>query len=293
MRVLVIGSDGMLGTDVVGELISRGHEALTPKLSDLDLTRPDQVARIAVGHWGSIDCCVNCAAYTAVDDAESEPGPATDVNALGPGYLAKACAMANVPLVHFGTDFVFDGDKDRPYTEEDECRPLGVYGQTKLDGERSVLESWHRATVFRTAWLFGVHGRSFPRTILRAWQQGRPLRVVSDQVGSPTSTEDLARIVVDSLEARLPPGLYHAAGPEATSWHGLAVRLLNVFQRVHGIGGEVGVEAIRADDWKAPARRPRYSALDSSKLASAGIRPHRPLDESLESFCRRLGPVVS
>ncbi|HZH98927.1 MAG TPA: sugar nucleotide-binding protein, partial [Fimbriimonadaceae bacterium] len=169
MRVLVIGGTGMLGSDVVHELRSRGHEVLSPSSSELDITDPLGAASVASGAYGKIDWCVNCAAYTAVDKAETDADAATLLNAIAPGYLARSCAMAGTKLLHFSTDFVFDGLSSTPYTEAMPTHTLGVYGRTKREGEEAVLAGDPSALILRTAWLYGPNGGSFPRTMIRAW----------------------------------------------------------------------------------------------------------------------------
>ena len=179
MKVLVIGGSGMLGSDVVAELRSRNAEVEAPGSSEIDITDPESMAKVAM--MRGFNWCVNCAAYTAVDLAESEVQKATVLNALGPGYLARACAVAGFKLLHVSTDFVFDGAAGTPYTEDSPTNPLGVYGRTKLEGEHAVLAGLPTSLILRTSWLFGANGKSFPRTIIGAWQAGKDLRVVSDR----------------------------------------------------------------------------------------------------------------
>lgn len=277
----------MLGTDLVVELTRRGHEVACPSKADLDITDPMSVARLAAGDLGGHDWCFNCAAYTAVDKAEDEIDTAIALNSLGPGYLAKACAMAGIRLVHMSTDFVFDGDAAEPYSEEHSTNPLSTYAVTKRDGEEAVLAN-PEAVVVRTAWLYGSSGNCFPKTIIKAWLAGKSLRVVSDQVGSPTFSADLAGVLVDCLEKDLSPGIYHAAGSDVMSWQALALLACETYARVHQIGGSVEIEAITTADWPTPARRPRFSALSSAKLASLGIGPMRAVEEAMSEFVGRI-----
>jgi dTDP-4-dehydrorhamnose reductase len=288
MKAIVIGSQGMLGSDLALELTSRGHEAAGLDLPDFDLTNPDDSARIAAGAFAErVDVVFNCAAYTAVDRAEVERDRATMVNGIGPGYLAQSCAMAGLRLIHIGTDFVFDGLKSDPYTEEDTPNPIGAYGESKLQGERAVLALG--GTVVRTAWLYGPNGQSFPRTMIRAWLAEKPLAVVADQIGTPTYTADLAKVLAQVAENAVPPGLYHAAGPEAMTWHELAKRAISRYRDdVLKSDRPIVIEPIRTEDWPTPARRPSYSALSSEKLRSVGIGPMRDADESLAEFVVRL-----
>lgn len=281
--MLVVGAKGMLGSDVVACLRSRGHEVIEGDLPEFDITNPDSITAVLLGE-GKPDWCVNCAAYTAVDAAETHVDEATLVNALGPGYLARACAIAGVRLIHISTDFVFDGLKSTPYEEEDRPNPLAVYGRTKLEGEEAVFAADPRAIVLRTAWLFGPNGKSFPRTMIEAARAGKTLRVVADQIGSPTYTGDLAQVVAAVVEADLPGGLYHAAGPDVMSWHELAVLAVNEDRKLSGDKTPVEIEAISTDDWPTPARRPAYSALANTRFDSLGLTPMRPIEEAMSDF---------
>ncbi len=290
MRVLVVGSTGMLGSDVVAELKRRGHEVLAPSSSELDIADPGSVARVAAGGFGqAIAWCVNCAAYTAVDRAEEEVDRAFALNALGPGYLAQACLMSGIRLLQMSTDFVFDGAAREPYSEDAPAHPLGVYGESKLQGEASVLTAHPGSIVVRTSWLFGPNGSSFPRTMILAWLADKPLRVVSDQIGSPSYTGELARVLADFLEREAPPGIYHAAGNEAKTWHELAVRSVTAYRDVVlKNDAEISIEAIRSDEFPTLARRPAYSVLNSAKMVGLSIRGMAPLEASLSEFVGRL-----
>jgi len=279
MRILVIGGTGMLGSDLVAEAIARGSEVSAPARAELDITDPVSVAQLAAKTFGEFDAAINCAAYTAVDRAEAEVDQATDLNVIGPGLLAGALGMAGVPLLHLSTDFVFGEMEpiESGLTEEHPTNPLGVYGRSKLDGEFAVLTgpNW----VVRTSWLFGPNGSSFPRTIIRAYEAGKPLRVVSDQVGTPTYTAHLAATLLRLLESNVEPGVYHAAGPEAMSWHEFATWTLREWT-----GNDVPIEAIRTEDWPTPAVRPRFSALATTKKVPA----MPPIRQGIAEFCERL-----
>ena len=293
MNVVVVGSKGMLGSDVVAEFQSSGHSVLPLDVEEIDITKAESVASF-LGHVAGhrFDWCVNCAAYTDVDKAESEPDLATEVNGLGPGYLARACLIAGMRFLHIGTDFVFDGNKRSPYTESDPTHPLGAYGRSKLAGERSAVEAHPGTIVVRTAWLFGPNGPSFPKTMIKAWRAGKSLRVVADQIGSPTYTGDLARTLRDIVEKDLGPGVYHAAGPDAMSWHALAHYAIRAYRDRYLPGEpEPIIDPIATDEWPTPAVRPAYSVLSTAKLANAGIEPMRHLPEAMRDFVRRLGSV--
>jgi len=283
MKVLVIGASGMLGSDVVSELQQRGHEVASPRSKELDITNLEHVAGIALSH-GTYDWCINCGAYTAVDKAESEVQLATELNELGPAYLANACSMAGAKLIHISTDFVFDGESTTPYETDAPTNPLGVYGRTKRDGELAVLAANPNALIVRTSWLYGPNGKCFPKTMIAAWEAGKTLRVVSDQIGCPTSTGDLARVLVDMIEANIYPGIYHACGPTVTNWHQFAIDAINKWKSSKGDDRTVEVEAILTDAYPTPARRPKYSVLACETLWDLWIKPMRPLDEALADF---------
>lgn len=270
----------MLGTDLRSEFARRGWEVVAPSSSEVDITDPVQVAGCA--ETGA-DWVVNTAAYTAVDKAESESDAALLLNGMAVGYLGQLCGLTGMKLLHVSTDFVFDGEKQEPYTEEDAVNPLGVYGRSKLEGEERALAA--TGVVVRTSWLFGPNGNSFPRTMLRAAAAGKTLRVVADQFGKPTYTADLARVIADLIAKDAYPGIYHAAGPEVMTWHEFAVMTL-------AAGGfDVDIEPIRTSDWPTPARRPAYSALDTSKIEAVGIAPMRPIAEALAELRSRLADV--
>lgn len=289
MRVWVIGR-GLLGSDLVSELAARGHKVVAPPKSDFDTTNPISVAQItALGDSERPDWLVNCAAYTKVDQAESERDSAFELNAYAPGLLAQACAMGGIRLAHLSTDFVFGGTKRAPYVETDPTGPLCVYGESKLQGEHATLSALPDALVVRTAWLFGVNGPCFPRSILNAWIAGKNLRVVADQVGSPTYTRHLSVSIAELLGIGPPGGIYHLAGPDAISWHELAVRTLRAYIRATGGRKEdIEVEAISSSDWPTAAQRPAYSALSSEKCEALGVSPMPPIEQALDEFIESL-----
>lgn len=289
MKILVSGASGMLGTDMVAELKKRSHETVPVDLPELDITDPTAVARIAAGEFGELDWCVNCAAYTAVDKAESEPDLATLVNGVAPGYLGQACGLKGIRLLHVSTDFVFDGSATEPYLEDAPTNPMGSYGRSKLAGETAARESGANALIVRTAWLYGPNGGSFPKTMIKAWLAGKSLKVVGDQTGTPTYTADLARVIADLVELSPEAGIYHAAGPDIVTWHELALRAISAYKSLVGNKNPLEIEPIPTDAWPTPAKRPKYSALSFSKIATLGIEPMRPLDEALDEFVQRVG----
>jgi len=207
------------------------------------------------------DVIVNAAAYTAVDRAEVERDAAFAVNAAAVCVLAEEAKKLGALLVHFSTDYVFDGEKAAPYHEDDSPHPVSVYGESKLAGERAVAASGCRYLIFRTSWVYSAHGRNFLRAILAAAQEKKELRVVDDQRGAPTSAQAIARAVVSILMKENPPGgLYHMSAAGETTWHAFARAILE------GVGLQTPVVAITSAEYAARARRPKNSLLDNSRL---------------------------
>ncbi len=279
-RVLVTGAGGMLGRAACAAFEGTGWEVVALRHVDFDVTDPVSSGRIVAEEWGNPDLLVNAAAYTAVDRAESEPDLAYDLNTLAPGFLARACAMSGITMIHISTDYVFDGEGQVPYRETDEVAPLGVYGQTKREGEVAVLAHSPMAYVLRTSWLFAPQAKNFARTILSRLELGQPLRVVNDQFGTPTYVPFLADSIFLLAEKKPMPGVYHAAGPDVVSWFEFAEAIRTAF------GPEFEsqpIEPVGTEAFPTIAKRPRYSALDSSPLAKE-IGPMPNLNQALKHF---------
>jgi len=291
LRALIIGHRGMLAQDLNRELLSRGWEIVGVDLPEFDLTDPVSVAQIATGAFGPIRWVFNCAAYTAVDRAESEPNAAMNVNALGPGYLAAACQMAGIRLIHISTDFVFDGVGAIPYTEEDVVNPTSVYGRSKREGELGVLSALPGAIIVRTAWLYGPLGKSFPRTMIQAWLSGKSLRVVADQTGCPTYTADLAKVLVDLAEREAPGGIWHASGEEVMTWYDFARVAIEQYAQEFGLAQKMDLSPVSTSEYPTPAKRPAYSVLSGAKRAGFGLVPMRPVARAVREFVARMGPL--
>jgi dTDP-4-dehydrorhamnose reductase len=275
-RILLLGANGQLGTELrrglvpVGELVLATRRGVLPdgtpcERADFDHpeTLPALVERIAPA------IVVNAAAYTAVDRAEQEPEAADRANAQAPAALAAACAGQGALLVHYSTDYVFDGTGDRPLREDDPTAPLGAYGRSKLEGECAIGQSGCRHLILRTAWVYALHGQNFLRTMLRLGAERGSLRVVADQVGSPTP----AWLIADATAAILRQGVVesgvrHLVAGGRTSWHGFAEA---IFAQAHARGlleRVPRVEAIATSEYPTPAPRPAWSVLDSSRLAA-------------------------
>ncbi len=301
-RVLVTGAAGMLGSQLLrtapdgleafGTDVAPGQDPQVPvQAPGVDLTDRAQVSQLLDGE-GPFVGVLHGAAYTAVDKAEEDVDLAHRVNALAPEILAQACRERQVPMVLVSTDFVFDGRADSPYGVDDEPSPIGVYGRTKFEGEERARAAWADglATV-RTQWLYGPRGKHFPGTILRLASERDELKVVADQVGSPTTTIELAPALWDTLRLA-PPGTYHGACEGVCSWYDLAAATLEIWARLdRGADAQrwsqVKVNPCTTEEFPRPAPRPAYSALDSSKLAQVRGRTLKPWKEALEDFLKQ------
>ncbi|WP_246725635.1 dTDP-4-dehydrorhamnose reductase [Beijerinckia sp. L45] len=267
--LLVFGAAGQLGREVMALAAARDANAVGLARSAVDITDADAVARAIADAKPRL--IVNCAAYTAVDRAETEPELAAAINATGAGVLAQAADRAGIPILHISTDYVFDGSKTGAYREDDPIAPLGIYGRTKAEGE-ALVRAVPRHVILRTAWVYGEYGNNFLKTMLRLARERDQLRVVADQRGCPTATIDIAEAIfaVDAL-LQAPEsggqgfGTYHFAGTGATTWHGFAQAIVEA-QAGH-TGKSPPVAPITTADFPTPAKRPANSELDSSLFA--------------------------
>ena len=266
MRIALIGSNGMLARKV-RELAPVGVDLHGCDLPEFDLTDRNQVLTTLTQLKPAV--IINCAAFTNVDACESQEELATRVNGAGPGYLAEAAKALDAVLVHISTDYVFAGDKGRPYTESDSTGPLSAYGRSKLAGEQAIMVSGlERYFILRTSWLYGPGGKNFVETMLRLAAERDELRVVADQIGSPTYTGDLAQGIFHLLA--LPAasenyGLYHFSNLGETSWHGFAEEIIS---QARGLGVPCQVKRvvpIKTSDYPLPAIRPSYSVFSKEK----------------------------
>jgi len=274
-RVLVTGGGGMLARDLKPRLEAAGYEVVAPKKSQLDITQAGHVS----GIFATLrpQAVFNCAAFTKVDLCETDP-LARAVNDEAVGHLAEACGRLGARLVHVSTDFVFDGEKREPYREEDETAPLSAYGRTKRAGEIRAL-ALPGALVVRSSWLFGNGGPNFVEAILKQAEEGNPsVRVVTDQVGRPTATTDLAEALVELHRAGA-GGIVHFANAGEVTWHEFAREIL---RRSRHAG--VDVVPITSEELKRPARRPAYSVLDTGKYERVTGRPIRSFREPLAEY---------
>lgn len=272
MKVLVTGAGGQLGQALQASAPAGAHIVALGH-GDLDIGDAAKVA--AVISLGAFDLVINAAAYTAVDKAESEEWAAYRINGEGPGHLAAACHAAKTRFVHVSTDFVFNGLGGVPYLPDQETDPLGVYGASKLAGERSALAADSTSLVVRTAWVYGTTGHNFVRTMLRLMAERDEVRVVADQVGTPTFAGSLAAAIwaLSSIGAS---GIHHWTDSGAASWYDFAVAIQEEALRIGLLVRAVPIIPIATSDYPTPARRPHYSVLNkSSAIALVGApAPH-------------------
>ena len=292
MRLFFIGTNGQIAHSL-RETVSKNDDLVIGwgARPHLDLQRPDLVHR-AIADF-SPDLVINPAAYTAVDLAESEPDLAFAINDKGAGIVAAAAQAVNAPIIHLSTDYVFDGTKDKPYDETDAVAPQGVYGRSKLAGERAVAAANPRHIILRTSWVYSPFGTNFVRTMLRLATERDRLSVVDDQIGCPTYAPDIANAIL-TIARKIGAsgwqahygGVTHLAGPEEVTWCGFARRILQVSEKNRN--RLVTVDAITTADYPTPAKRPANSRLCCDRLASVFDIRLPPLERSLEDCIERL-----
>ena len=276
MKILVTGASGQLGLSIREASFGSDHEfVFTDVVADgggavLDVTDEDAVTEfVSEGGFAAI---VNCAAYTDVDKAESDQENARKLNALAPGILAKAAAGSGALLIHISTDYVFDGTACRPYAEDAEAVPVNVYGRTKLEGENAVKASGCRYLILRTSWMYSNYGRNFFRRMVELTAERPELKVVADQIGTPTWASDLADAVVEILDSgkEYESGVYNYSGEGVCSWYDFAKEICS------GVGHLCDIKPCSTEDYPSAARRPAFSVLDKAKFKNTfGIEiPH-------------------
>lgn len=291
--ILLTGAGGQVAWEIERRAAGAGLSIRALSRAELDIS--DNKAAHSMVAATSPRVIINAAAYTAVDKAESDKDRAFDVNRDGPGHLAAACAAREITLVHLSTDYVFDGQSKDPYVEEDFTVPLGVYGESKLAGEAVVRAFLDRHVILRTAWVYGVHGNNFVKTMLRLGRERDILRVVDDQRGSPTFAGDIAdallviarRVISEALPEEA-YGTFHYTGGGAVTWHGFAEQIFDL--AAPSLGRRPQVEAITTAEYPTPAKRPANSVLDCSKIGRTYGIMQRPWEESLkEMLTKTLG----
>ena len=263
MKILVTGVKGQLGYDVVNELEKRGIEAVGTDVDDMDVTDGEACDRV-IKEVGP-DAVIHCAAYTAVDAAEDNVDLCRKINADGTRNIAVVCRELDIPMLYLSTDYVFDGQGTRPWEPDDERNPLNVYGQTKYEGELAVEELLSKYFIVRIAWVFGVNGKNFIKTMLRLGKERGAVSVVNDQYGSPTYTYDLARLLVDMILTDK-YGRYHATNEGICSWYEFACEIFKQAGMT-----EVSVTPVTSSEFAAKAVRPENSRMSKEKLTENGF----------------------
>lgn len=279
-NIAVIGSRGMLGAELFDALNRAGLKAIALARPQMDITRPETL-RGPLAELASPGLVINCAAYTAVDKAETDPESAFAVNREGPANLADECRRVGLSLIHISTDYVFNGKSTRPYGEQDPVNPINIYGKSKLQGEEAIRSRLAEHIIVRTSWLYGTRGRNFVKTILKLGLERDELSVVCDQYGCPTWTYDLAACIVRLSERILEGsadalwGTYHFCGKGTATWFEFASAVLAEAQRYQSCrGGIAGVLPVATSQYPTAAARPVYSVLDCSKIETAlGVSP--------------------
>lgn len=262
MRVLVTGVKGQLGYDVVEECKRRNIEAIGVDVEEMDITNAKIVEKVI--KESQVDAVIHCAAWTAVDKAEDEVEACTKVNVDGTRNIAKVCKELDIKMMYFSTDYVFDGQGEQEWQEYDERHPLNVYGQTKCDGEKAVQELLDKYFIVRIAWVFGVNGHNFIKTMLRLGKERGAVSVVNDQIGSPTYTYDLSKLVVDMIQTDK-YGIYHATNEGLCSWYEFACE---IFKQA---GMDVQVTPVDSNAFPAKAKRPNNSRMSKTELDKNGF----------------------
>lgn len=280
MKVLVTGVKGQLGYDVVNELRKRDIEPIGVDIQEMDITDADSVDRVIT--TSQADAVIHCAAYTAVDAAEDNQEICHKVNVDGTQNIATVCKKLGIKMMYISTDYVFDGQGTRPWEPEDERHPLNVYGQTKYEGELAIQNTLDEYFIVRIAWVFGVNGKNFIKTMLNLAETHDHLTVVNDQYGSPTYTYDLARLLVDMIVTNK-YGIYHATNEGICTWYEFACE---IFRQA---GVQVEVEPVSSEAFPAKAKRPSNSRMSKDKLEQNGFRRLPVWQDAVGRYLKELG----
>lgn len=275
MKVLVTGVKGQLGFDVVNELEKRDIEAIGVDIEEMDITDAESVHHVITE--AAPDAVIHCAAYTAVDAAEDNVELCRRVNADGTRNIAVVCKELDIKMIYISTDYVFNGQGERCWEPEDERQPLNVYGQTKYEGELAVQETLEKYFIVRIAWVFGVNGKNFIKTMLRLAETNKRLTVVNDQYGSPTYTYDLARLLVDMVLTEK-YGIYHATNEGICTWYEFACE---IFKQA---GIDIEVAPVSAAEYPAKAKRPENSRMSKEKLSENGFERLPDWQDALKRY---------
>lgn len=279
MKILVTGVRGQLGYDVVKQLTALGHTAVGVDIEEMDITDPAAVERVITK--AEVDGVIHCAAYTAVDAAEENTALCHKVNAIGTENIAKVCGKLNIKMMYISTDYVFDGQGEQPWKPDDKRKPLNMYGQTKYEGELAVEKHVKKFFIVRIAWVFGKNGNHFVKTMLKLSATKKQLTVVSDQIGSPTYTADLAVLLCDMIQSDK-YGRYHATNEGLCSWYEFACE---IFKQA---GKDVEVIPVSSAEYPSKAKRPMNSRMDKSKLEDNGFKRLPAWQDALARYLKEI-----
>lgn len=280
MKVLVTGVKGQLGYDVMRELKKRGHEAVGVDIDEMDITDAGQVRQVLTKT--APEAVIHCSAFTAVDRAEDEVDLCRRVNAQGTKNIAEVCEELDCKLLYLSTDYIFSGDGERPWEPEDEPNPLNVYGQTKYEGEQEIKTRCNKYFIVRISWAFGINGNNFIKAMLRQGKEKGAVKVVDDQIGSPTYTFDLAILLVDMVESES-YGEYHATNEGICSWYEFAKEIF----RAAGMD-DVTVTPVATGDFPAKAKRPKNSRMSKEKLIKNGFNKLPTWQDAVRRYLKEL-----
>lgn len=282
MRVLVTGVKGQLGYDVVKELEKRNLEAVGVDIEEMDITDADSVRRVITE--AQVEAVIHCAAYTAVDAAEENEAVCRKINVEGTENIARVCKDLNLKMMYISTDYIFSGEGERPWEPSDQAGPKSVYGQTKYEGELKVKEFVEKFFIVRIAWVFGINGKNFVKTMLQVGKTHDTLTVVNDQFGSPTYTYDLARLLVDMIVTEK-YGIYHATNEGICTWYDFACA---IFKEA---GMNVTVKPVTSAEYGAKANRPSNSRMSKEKLVEEGFEKLPTWQDALHRYIGELKEV--
>ena len=276
MKILITGSNGMLGHDLI-EVLNDNHDLILTTSKTLDITDKNHVIEFISEN--KPDIVINSAAYTNVDGCEENQETAYNINGEGVRNLALGCSKIDCPLVHISTDYVFNGENTRPWVEDDEIGPISVYGKSKLRGEEAILEILDKFFIIRTAWLYGINGGNFPKTMLELAKNHSEITVVYDEVGTPTYTPDLAKAISQLIETDY-YGIYHITNSGSCSWCEFARYIFEL------AGKDVNVIPVTASEFARPAPRPHYSVLENKKWIDNGFEPLRSYKDAVKEYIK-------
>lgn len=284
MRLLVTGAKGQLGSDLLCELSKRNIESVGIDIEDLDITDADATKKLIedINNKTKLDAIIHCAAYTAVDAAEDNEALVTKINAEGTKNIAEVAKTLGVAMMYISTDYVFDGEGKRPWEPDDKRAPLNVYGMAKYKGELYVEELVKKYFIVRISWVFGLHGNNFIKTMLRLGKERGAVSVVNDQIGSPTYTPDLSRLLADMIVTDK-YGRYHATNEGLCSWYDFAVEIFKQAKL------DVAVTPVSSDAFPVKAKRPHNSRMDKSKLTENGFELLPTWQDALRRYLLELG----